>query len=330
MVPHVAVTLLAGGFALGLVLEWLVVLASRRLALLAHPNERSFHELPTPTAGGIAFVVPLLGYLAWLGGLGSEAALSLAAGGAALAAVGLWDDLRDASALVRLLLHGAAAAVFVWVAWPEAGWLLGGLAVLALVWQINLYNFMDGIDGLAGTQALVFFVGIHVVGPGVAGWPGDFAWLASGSMLAFLVFNWAPARIFMGDVGSGVLGLLTGALTLLLWREQFLALTPCLILLAGFWFDASTTLIVRLTSGQSFTQAHRSHLYQKVAAKRGHSWTTGCYLLYAMVWLLPLAWLSPRLTPELPYSLVWLVPAVAPLALAAWWFRAGLPEPARD
>ncbi len=318
--------LIGAGFVAGLVLECLTLQGSRRLALLAHPNERSFHVRPTPTAGGLAFVLPVAGYLAWLGSLGAAPALALAAGGLALAAVGLWDDLREASARLRLLLHVAAAAVFVWSAWPEAGWVMGALVVLALAWHINLYNFMDGIDGLAGVQGLVFFVGVQVAGMGLPGWPGDLCWLAAGALVAFLAYNWPPARIFMGDTGSGFLGLVTGGMALLLWREQTLPLTASLVLLAGFWFDASYTLIVRASTGQAITQAHRSHLYQKVAAKRGHLWTTTCYLLYGVFWLLPLAWLCARSALPFPLILVWLVPAVAPLAAAAWWLRAGLPD----
>jgi Fuc2NAc and GlcNAc transferase len=325
LVPRVALMLLAGGFLAALALEWLVWRGTARFGVLAHPNARSSHLVATPTAGGIAFVVPVLAYLTWLGTLGSQPALALAAGGLALAAVGLWDDLREASPLLRVAVHMAVAAGFVSVLLPDSAWFVLALAGFALVWQINLYNFMDGIDGLAGAQGLVFLVGAQVVGQGLPGWPGDLIWLASGTLLAFLVFNWPPARIFMGDVGSGVLGLLTGSLALLLWQQQTLPLTVSLILLSGFWFDASYTLMIRALTGQSFTQAHRSHLYQKLAAERGHLWTTLAFLLYGTTWLLPLAWLCARVSPDLPFALWWLIPAVLPLALAAWWLGAGLP-----
>jgi len=148
----------------------------------------------------------------------------------------------------------------------------------------------------------------------------------TGAVLGFLVFNFPPARLFMGDVGSGVLGLLTGALALTWWQQDILYVVPSLILLAGFWLDASYTLIVRALTGQPFTQAHRLHLYQKVATTRGHLWTTVAFLTYASLWLLPLAWLSARF-PEQPdfTTWLWLLPAAVPLLLCAWWFRAGFP-----
>jgi Fuc2NAc and GlcNAc transferase len=325
VVPVVALMLLAAGFAGTLVLEWLVWRGSGRLGLLAHPNARSSHAVATPTAGGIAFVVPLLGYLAWLGALGSQPARALAAGGFAIAAVGLWDDLREVSPLLRLLVHVAVAGGVVIALMPDAAWVVLGVAGLALVWQINLYNFMDGIDGLAGVQGLVFLVGAQIVGQGLPAWSGDLIWLGCGTLLAFLVFNWPPARIFMGDTGSGFLGLMTGALAILLWQQQTLPLIVPLILLCGFWFDASYTLMIRVLTGQPFTQAHRSHLYQQLAARRGHRWTTMVFLGYGLLWLLPLAWAAARLSPALPIALWWLIPAVLPLALAAWRHGAGRP-----
>jgi Fuc2NAc and GlcNAc transferase len=327
VVADVALILLTGGFAAALALQWLALGAAGRLQLYAHPNTRSFHVVPTPTGGGVAFVVPLTGYLLWLSLEGSAPALVLALGGGTIAAAGWWDDLREVSARLRLLTHAVAAAAFVWVLLPHGAWPLLVLLAFALVWYINLYNFMDGIDGLAGAQALVFALGVQVIASGVPGWPGDVLWLCAGTMLGFLVFNWPPARVFMGDVGSGFLGFVTGALALILWQQQIVPLIACLILLSGFWLDATYTLIVRVLTGQPFTQAHRSHLYQKVALRRGHLWTTVCYLLYAALWLLPLAWLSARYAPELsPAGALWLVPAAVPVLVAAWRLRAGLPE----
>jgi Fuc2NAc and GlcNAc transferase len=337
MVLELALMLLGAGFAVALALEWLAWRASLRLQVLAHPNLRSFHDRPTPTGGGVAFVVPLVAYLGWLGAQGAAPAAALAGGGALLAVVGLWDDWRELSARVRLVAQAAAAAAVAWAVLPEAAasggvgaaWLV--LVTFLLVWQVNLYNFMDGIDGLAGAQALVLFAGAQVVGLGLPGWPGDLAWLACGAVLGFLVFNWPPARIFMGDVGSGFLGLVTGGFALVAWQQGGLPLTASLILLAGFWFDATYTLIVRILTGQAFTQAHRSHLYQKLAAKRGHLWTTVTFLLYAAAWLVPLAWLCARQpAADSLWSPLWLAAAVAPLALAAWRLGAGQPEPARE
>lgn len=333
MVPALALILLAAGFAVAFGIAALMLAGPERLRIYAHPNVRSFHARPTPTSGGLAFVVPITGFLIWLASQGAGAAGAIAAGGTALALVGLCDDRWELSKSVRFMVQLLAAGAVAWAVLhpvsqmaPAAGWLVV-LVALALTWQVNLYNFMDGIDGLAATQALFYAVGAHVVAGGVPAWPGDLLWLVAGSSLGFLAINWPPARLFMGDVGSYFLGLLTGALAVLLWRQSLLELPVSLILLSGFWFDATYTLIVRASTRQAFTQPHRTHLYQKIAAKRGHLWTTVCYLVYGAFWLLPLSWLCARLgTGNLSWDLLWVLPAVTPTAIAAAYLRAGRPE----
>ncbi len=327
MVADVALILLGGGFAAALGLGLLLLAAPARLRIYAQPNARSFHEHPTPTSGGVIFVLPVVAYLWWLAPQGPPPVAAMAAGGTLLAAVGLWDDVREVSRLVRFLLQVVAASAVAWSMVGDSQPLLAVGVAAALVWHVNLYNFMDGIDGLAAAHALVFCIGVQVVGCGLPGWPGDTCWLVTGSVLGFLVFNWPRARMFMGDVGSYFLGLIIGALAVLLWRQGVVGWPVPLILLSGFWFDATYTLIVRCSTGQPFTRPHRSHLYQKIAAIRGHLWTTVCYLLYSAFWLLPLAWLVGRFgTADPLFGVLWVVPAVAPLAVAAWRLRAGLPE----
>jgi Fuc2NAc and GlcNAc transferase len=322
VVPGAALTALFAGLLAALVLDYLASAMAHRLQLYAHPNVRSFHEMPTPAIGGLGIVLPVVAYLAWLALGGAREAAALAGGGALLAAVGLWDDIRELGRALRFGCHLAVAVVVAVTVLPDPGSIITLLAVLALVWLINLYNFMDGIDGLAGVQCVVYCVGAHVVGLGIAGWPGDLLWLVAGACLGFLAFNWPPARLFMGDVGSGFLGLLLGGTALVLWQNGLLGLTASAILLAGFWVDASYTLCVRIVTGQPFTQAHRSHLYQHLAAQRGHLWTTVAYLIYAILWLQPLAWLSVAWPSA---SVLWLLLAVAPVVTAAWRYRAGLP-----
>jgi Fuc2NAc and GlcNAc transferase len=127
----------------------------------------------------------------------------------------------------------------------------------------------------------------------------------------------------MGDVGSGFLGLLLAVIAVEVARQEYLPLVASLILLAGFWFDASYTLCVRMMSGQKFVQAHRSHLYQHLAAKKGHRWTTLVYAAFAVVWLLPLAAFSANF-PQL--NVAWLALSISPMAVAAWYFQAGRPQ----
>ena len=142
-----------------------------------------------------------------------------------------------------------------------------------------------------------------------------------GTVLAFLVYNWPAAKIFMGDVGSAFLGLLLGWVVVDLWSSERLPLVVSLILLAGFWFDATYTLCVRMITRQAFTQAHRSHLYQQIADSKGHLWTTVAFLLFGVVWLIPLAWLALHY-PAVEY--LGLGVAVAPLAVLAVRYRAGV------
>lgn len=321
MVSGSATGYLIAGFAGSAVLVFLILRMGRTVDILAVPNARSSHVLPTPTGGGLGFVIPLMAFFCMLYLDGVEVALALLLGLTLVAAVSLWDDLAEVSAGLRFACQTCAVALIIWqlhLSWP---WYLLGLTGLALLWHVNLFNFMDGIDGIAAGQCLLYVVGVQVLTLGAPGWMGELCWLLAGAMLGFLAYNWPPAKIFMGDVGSAVLGLLLALLALLLARDGVLPLMASLILLAGFWFDATYTLCVRMLTGQAFTQAHRSHLYQKLAAIKGHRWATSAFLTFGIFWLVPLAWLTLRVA-EL--AVVWLVAAVVPIGVAAVRFRAGL------
>ncbi len=313
---------MAIGLIAALVLGFGVYALVSQPQLLVHPNARSSHEQPTPTMGGAAIVVVVLAYLLTLTADGAAWAWGWIGMLIPLALVGLWDDLAGLSARVRMVVHvaavvGASVVLQLHVAVPVWAWVV---LVVALVWFLNLFNFMDGIDGIAGAQCMVFCVGVQLVAGGVPGWSGDLLWLLAGATLGFLAFNWPPARIFMGDVGSGFLGLLIGALAVYFWQENILPLIASLILLTAFWFDATYTLCVRILTGQEFTQAHRQHLYQRLARRRGHLWTTAAFVLYASIWLLPLAFVATRF-PD--YQYIALLAAVLPVAVACKVVGAG-------
>lgn len=312
---------------MGLMLQWLVYVVAQRPNWLAKPEARSSHTQPTPTMGGLSIVVVVLGYLLLEQATQNEPGWPLMLSLAAVAVVGLWDDLIALSARVRLVVHFVAAATVLWsldLALPL--WLMI-VVVVGVVWFTNLFNFMDGIDGYAAIQALIYCLGALLIANGIPGWPGELLWPLAGSCLAFLTFNWPPAKIFMGDVGSGFLGLLIGVIVIYLWWTQTLPLISSLILLAGFWFDATYTLSIRILTRQKFTQAHRSHLYQHLAQRRGHQWTSMLLLSFGLFWLLPLAWL----VQEQP--VVWLESAavqvlvlllsIFPIGIACWRFKAG-------
>jgi Fuc2NAc and GlcNAc transferase len=207
--------------------------------------------------------------------------------------------------------------------WPagQGIWLVA--VVLGVLWFINLFNFMDGIDGIAASQAVVFGFGVLVLAGPTEPWMESLIWLMTGSCIAFLLYNWNPARIFMGDAGALLLGLCLPLIALALHLTGQLPLIASMLLLTVFVFDATYTLCVRIVTGQPFTQAHKSHLYQRMAGVYGHARTTTAFVLYATVYLLPLAWLAT----QLPQLGVWLlIPAVLPLVWLAIWSGAGRPD----
>ena len=259
-----------------------------RLGILALPNARSSHSAPTPSAGGLAFALPMVCWLLFVGE-DYPPAVYLAVAGTAIAVLGFVDDLRDIRSSVRLACHLLLVAVGVlWLLEPSV---LGAVVLtVALAWWVNLYNFMDGIDGIAASQTLAYAVGALLLGalhPSQA-----VVWLLLAAVFGFLLFNWAPAKIFMGDAGSGYLGLTTGMLALWLDHTGELPFVASCILLLAFWLDATYTLLARVVTGQAFTKAHRSHVYQIAAARMGHARTTLLFWLHWLVWLMPLAALS--------------------------------------
>ncbi len=256
----------------------LIGLLARR-QVLDHPNHRSNHDSPVPRGGGIAVLAALLP--AWLassallpGGPGPVAVIVLIA--AALAAISWIDDLRSLGPLPRLGAQALAVAAVLYLA-PLPGPVFGGhlppaldlvLTALVWLWFINLFNFMDGIDGIAGVKTAAIGLGVFVAAKiGKL----DPAWLAlglttAGAAVGFLRWNWHPAKIFLGDVGSIPLGFLLGWLLLGLAASGYPA--PALILPAYFIGDATLTLLRRLVRGERIWEAHREHFYQ-LAIKSG-------------------------------------------------------------
>lgn len=237
------------------------------LYFLDQPNERSMHATPVPRTGGVGVMagVAAAGLLVWLGA-GLDRALLAALGGAlGLAGLGLMDDRRSLPARARFLAQALAAGVFLVLVAPPGGWALAGLLLLGLVWMANLYNFMDGADGLAGGMALFGFAALGVAAA-LAG-QLSLALVCAGIAAAaagFLCFNFHPARIFMGDVGSVPLGFLAGTLGLAGRDAGAWPLWFPLLVFSPFIVDASLTLLRRALRGEKVWQAHRSHYYQRL------------------------------------------------------------------
>lgn len=247
--------------AVSLLLAWLFAVVGTGGMAMDVPNERSLHGRPIPRAGGLAIGAGVAAGW-WL----ADAVLPVAAGLALLLlAVSLLDDLRGLSVGFRLAVHAAAAGTLVWFAGPVASPWLFPVLILAVVWMINLYNFMDGSDGLAGGMACFGF-GWYAL----AAWQAGDATLAAASAvivaaaLGFLAFNWHPARLFMGDAGSIPLGFLAGAFGLLGWRQgDWSPLFPLLVF-SPFVADASVTVCKRWLRGEKVWRAHREHYYQRL------------------------------------------------------------------
>ena len=326
---------------------------ARRRALIDQPGYRRMHRVPTPRGGGIgivaaAFLVCVV--LPWPGVAPDRRTelVALALGLLAVAGAGAWDDHRSLPALPKLVAHLVAAALCVaangsallasarGAVGPDlavpAALLCGGLVVLAIVWSINLHNFMDGINGLLASQAAFVFAALAwlpLTGLDAAQRWGMLAIAAAA--LAFLPFNFPQARVFMGDVASGVLGLLVAATT---WRTP--AALLLLMLNSAFIVDARATLVARLLRGRRWYSAHREHLYQWLARSGfSHAQVVGLYALWNLCIALPSALIYlywPRILAGLsvrpvrdpilpaPPGPVWLIALVLLSGTVLWWF----------
>ncbi len=249
---------------LALIICWLTLwLLLRRGSMLPldHPNERSLHIHPTPRIGGLGVMLSMLICSLILQPIGVSMLILVAL---ALATLSLLDDFRGLSVRVRFTGHFLAAGVTLYVLPGIPIW---GLAFvfISLIWMTNLYNFMDGSDGLAGGMALFGFTSY-----GAAAWLGGveplaiFAWVIAAASAGFLYFNFPPARVFMGDAGSIPLGYLAAALGYAGWVEGVWPLAFPLLVFSPFVLDASLTLLRRLFRGEKIWQAHRSHYYQRL------------------------------------------------------------------
>lgn len=325
----------------------LLTAALRKIALarglLDIPNPRSSHITPTPRGGGAAIVlavtVACLGL--WIRREIDGHLLAALLGGVAVAALGFVDDRYQLRAGTRLAVHVIAALwaldwlgglpsllVGNWsLSFGAAGYVVG---TIALVWVLNLFNFMDGIDGLATSEGIFVTWGgalVAVVAPVTNGaWPA--ALVVGAACAGFLVWNWPPAKIFMGDVGSGYLGYVIAVLALAEARVDPVALWVWLILGGFFWVDATMTLLRRLLRGEAIHTAHRSHAYQWLARRWGrHQRVTLTAMGINIFWLLPWAALA-ELYPR--WVLVCTLAALTPLLILALIAGAGRRERATE
>lgn len=324
-----------------LLVSWWLTGRFRRYALAGRlldvPNERSSHVVATPRGGGMAVVLTVLVVLPVLGALGSlpwRVVWGWVGAGALVAAVGFVDDHRHTPPGWRLVGHFTAAAwVLAWLgglpplplfgAVRDLSWVGHLLAAVYLVWMLNLTNFMDGIDGIAAVE--VFTVCLGGVALARVAAPASVAWEAPTVLalatLGFLIWNWPPAKIFMGDAGSGFVGLMLGVLSVQAGRADPRLFWAWVILAGVFVVDATVTLLRRSSRRERILRAHRSHAYQHAALRWGaHRPVTLAVGAINVVWLLPLALLVARGSLD---GLAGVAIGYGPLVGVALWLGAG-------
>ena len=325
-----------------------LITAGVRMVLVRHgvmdlPNSRSSHAVPVPRGGGVAIVVVFLSAVVWIllrHGIPARLAWSLVGGGLAISIVGFLDDRFRLPPWPRLAVQSLAAA---WVLWSLGetqpsqfgnsdflwSWASRTAEFAGLVWLTNLFNFMDGIDGLAGMEAVCvsIFGGILLSHDGLPSY-SQLSWLLAAASLGFLLWNWPPAKIFMGDVGSGFLGFTLGTLALFSSNSSPGLIWPWLILLAAFFVDATVTLLRRMFSRARWYEAHRSHAYQHAAqAWASHTKVTLAVAAINIGWLFPLAWTASRFPQA---ATAFAAVAVVPLVYITLQFEAGREQPSSD
>ncbi|OIP53811.1 MAG: glycosyl transferase [Helicobacteraceae bacterium CG2_30_36_10] len=274
-------------FISSFLLTYLIKVYAIKKSLVAKVTERSSHSVATPHGGGIAIALTWfagISYLFYIDDIDSSLYLALMVG-VLISVVSYFDDLFELSAKVRLLTQTLVALVGLYF--------LGGLkeidlfvfsienqlftnlfAFLMVVWFINLYNFLDGIDGYAGSEAL--FLGVA----GFLLFGGSHFLVLVAAVLGFLVWNWHKAKIFMGDVGSTLLGYNVAIFTIYYANSETHGMWIWIVLFGLFWFDATLTLFRRYKNGESLSQAHRKHAYQRLTQS---GWAHNKVVLFSIV-----------------------------------------------
>jgi len=318
-------------------LTWAVMHFAGRLRMVDLPSERSSHDRPVPRGGGIAIALTFMTgvVIASFHAIPDSWLLAVVLGGGGLvASIGVADDYRHVPARWRLVVHVLAAGWTLYCMDGIPGGLLPGapplvlniLGVLSIVSLINLYNFMDGIDAIAGIETITVCLGGIVLY--VFSVPGDTAWVPPTILLAcvagFLFWNYPPARIFLGDSGSGFLGFMMAVFCIQAAQREPAMFWAWIILLGVFIVDSCVTLARRVARRQRWYEAHRSHAYQFAARKYcTHATVSLAVGAINLIWLLPLALLAASgRAPAIPVLLI----AYAPLLWLAYRFKAGAAE----
>lgn len=304
--------------------------------LIDAPNERSSHVQPTPRGGGLSIVLTFVLFLILLYAfmdIPRQYLVALIAGGILIGGVGLVDDHRHIPPAYRALVHVMAASIIVYCIGGipplqigehmiDLGWQGNALAVVILVWLTNLFNFMDGIDGIAAAETtFIALAAIIISGAEATQYLMRLELGLAAACIGFLIWNWPPAKMFMGDVGSTFLGATLGTLAIISANLNDLPIWTWLILAGVFVVDATVTVVRRMLHGEKWYTAHRGHAYQRAARRcKSHKRVTLLVSAINVGWLLPLAWLSV-LRPDNGWWLMLL--AWSPLTVTAIILGAG-------
>ena len=333
-------------FALGIIFFILTLLFTgymRHYALkkniIDNPNERSSHSIPTPRGGGVAVVCSYLLALAVLiysQQLEFHTGLTLIIAGFIIALLGFLDDHGHINSMLRLAVHflvaigvvfslGGFSEVTIFNGF-ELGFFANIIAVLFLVWLLNLYNFMDGINGIASVEAITTTVSMAVLYLLLyTSLNSDILWLLAACVFGFLLWNFPKAKIFMGDACSGFLGLILGILALIALKENLALFCAWIICLGVFVVDATYTLIKRVLNGYKMYDAHRSHSYQILSRRWGsHTPVTLIVALINLFWLFPIAYMT--VMQQWAYPELTILIAYLPLVILAIKIKAGNPD----
>lgn len=286
---------------------WLI--ATRRLLWLDRPNQRSSHVMPVPTSGGIGFVIGFSSFTAllFIWQIITLNELLLFSSAILLAITGFIDDLKNLSIEKRLMVQFAVSLFVVLMIETAPVIAISGslqvsgaaarvLLVLGLLWLVNLYNFMDGIDALAVAEAIFFSLAVALLTLSEGEIQVSIVALGLAvALCAFLYFNLPPAKIFMGDTGSNYLGLVLGVLGIIGAMSETITVWTLLVLLGVFIVDSTYTLLTRIWQGAVWYHGHKSHAYQRAARMlRSHGKVVALVCAINVIWLLPIAWMTTR------------------------------------
>jgi Fuc2NAc and GlcNAc transferase len=299
---------------ISIVLTYLVKVLTIRKNILDNPNERSSHSTPTPRGGGIAIVVSwslAITFLFFNKLIEKDLYFALLSA-IPIAIIGILDDVLNLTPAVRTLIQiistslalyflGGLKVIDLGFILIATNFTLSILAFVFIIWCINLFNFLDGIDGYLSMEIIFISTSIFLLTNDITG-----LFLAI-STLGFLIFNWQPAKIFMGDVGSTFLGMTVIILGIYYQNTNTLSLTSWLILTTLFWYDATLTLIIRISQKEKFFIAHRKHAYQRIVRSGFSHQKTVIYASVLNIFLFTLAYLAESYST---YKLLFLALAV--------------------